>query len=230
MNNGNNNIKLITTEDGSHSIFVPGIQESYHSFHGAYREAIHVFMLYGLESWAARNPGKKPVRIFELGLGTGLNAWLSLVWAEQNQTPVLYHTIEPFPVEEEVYNKLNYPEMDDAIWHYRGYFSRIHKATWDQGGAISPYFNMKKEQLTMEQVRLYPSDVIFYDAFSPKKQPELWDVSLLEKVADAMNKDAVFLTYCASSKLKRDLAGLGLSLDSVPGPPGKKEMTRAWKL
>src|SRR5690606_3407708 len=150
--------KLITTEDGSHSLFVPDIKESYHSFHGAYRESIHVFMLYGLESWAARNPRKKPVRIFELGMGTGLNAWLTLVWAEQNHVPVLYHTIEPYPVEEAIYKKLNYTEMDAGIWHYNRYFTRIHEAAWDVGGAISPYFNLKKEKTTMEQVLLYPSD------------------------------------------------------------------------
>ena len=89
-------VKIITTEDGSHSLYHEGLQETYHSFHGAYRESIHVFMIYGLDSWLARNPRKYPIRVFEVGFGTGLNAWLSLVWAEQNQIPVLYHTIEPF--------------------------------------------------------------------------------------------------------------------------------------
>src|SRR5665811_1342907 len=117
-------VKMITTEDGSHSLFVPEINESYHSFHGAYREAIHVFMLYGLEAWAAKNNGKKPIRIFEMGFGTGLNAWLSLVWAEQYQLPVLYHTIDPFPIAEEIYKQLNYPMLDDAIWHFRTYFNK----------------------------------------------------------------------------------------------------------
>src|SRR5690606_31186080 len=130
--------KIITTEDGSHSLYVPEINESYHSFHGAYRESIHVFMLYGLESCAARSPDKKPIRIFELGMGTGLNAWLTLVWAEQNQIPVLYHTIEPYPLEEEIYKNLNYTEMDDAIWHYKSYFTRIHQVPWDKGVAITP--------------------------------------------------------------------------------------------
>src|SRR5690554_4917721 len=222
--------KLIITEDGSHSLYVPDISESYHSFHGAYRESVHVFMLYGLEARAARNPGKRPIRIFELGMGTGLNAWLTLVWAEQNQVPVLYHTIEPYPVEEEIYKRLNYTQMDDAIWHFKSYFTRIHQQAWGLGAAISPYFNMKKEKSKLEQTLLYPSDLIFYDAFSPKKQPELWDYSTLEKVSGSLNKNGVFLTYCASGKLKRDLSRLGLSLDELPGPPGKKEMTRGWKI
>ncbi len=222
-------VQLIVTEDGSHSLYHPELKESYHSFHGAYREAIHVFMLYGLEAWAARNPSKKPVRIFEVGFGTGLNAWLTLVWAEQNQVPVLYHTIEPFPLEEEIYSKLNYTELDDAIWHYKNYFTKIHKATWDSGGVISPYFNMKKERTTLQEVELYSADVVFFDAFSPKKQPELWEFAMLEKVAVSMNPGAVFVTYSATGKLKKSLAELGLALDEVPGPPGKLEMTRAWK-
>lgn len=222
-------VQLITTEDGSHSIYRPDIQESYHSFHGAYREAIHVFMLYGLEAWASRNPGIQPIRIFELGFGTGLNAWLALIWAEQNQVPVLYHTIEPFPLEEVVYKQLNFPEMDPAIWHYHGYFNSIHKAAWNMGDAISPYFNMKKEIVGLEEVTLYPADIIFFDAFSPKKQPELWEFSILEKTINSMNSNGVFVTYCASGKLKNDLLKMGLDLDQVPGPPGKKEMTRAWK-
>lgn len=225
----NREVKLITTEDGSHSLFVPEINESYHSSHGAYREAIHVFMLYGLEAWAVKNKGKIPVRIFEMGFGTGLNAWLTLVWAEQNQIPVLYHTIDPFPLMENIYSQLNYPLLDDAIWHYKNYFTKIHETEWDKGEAISPYFNMKKEKITLEEVMLYDTDLVFYDAFSPKKQPELWDLSLLKKVTATMNTNGVFVTYCATSKLKKDLRGLGLILDEVPGPPGKKEMTRAWK-
>jgi len=223
-------VKLIITDDGSHSLFVPALNESYHSFHGAYREAIHVFMLYGLEAWAVRNFGKKPIRIFEVGFGTGLNAWLTLVWAEQNEVPVLYHSIDPFPLEENIYKQLNYTEQDHSIWHYHNYFNKIHRALWDVGDAISPYCNMKKEKTTLEEVVLYNADLIFFDAFSPKKQPELWELPILEKVADSMNPNAVFLTYCATAKLKRDLTSLGFQVDNVPGPPGKKEMTRAWKI
>src|SRR5690606_22159544 len=137
--------------------------------------------------------------------GTGLNAWLSLIWAEQNQVPVLYHTIEPFPLEEAVFQQLNYTEMDHAIWHYHSYFNSIHKAAWNTGDAISPYFNMKKEMIGLEDVTLYPADIIFFDAFSPQKQPELWEFSILEKVVRSMNPNGVFVTYCASAKLKKDL-------------------------
>ena len=101
-------VKIITTEDGSHSLYHEELQETYHSSHGAFRESIHVFMLYGLDSWLARNPKKFPIRVFELGFGTGLNAWLALVWAEQNQVPVLYHSIEPFPLEAAISNQPNY--------------------------------------------------------------------------------------------------------------------------
>jgi tRNA U34 5-methylaminomethyl-2-thiouridine-forming methyltransferase MnmC len=123
-------IRIITTEDGSNTLFVPSINESYHSFHGAYRESIHVFMLYGLEAWYNRNREQFPIRIFEVGFGTGLNAWLTLVWAEQNKVPVLYHTIEPFPIEKELYSQLNYPEVDTSIYHYKPHFKRLHEAKW----------------------------------------------------------------------------------------------------
>ncbi|HLT08611.1 MAG TPA: tRNA (5-methylaminomethyl-2-thiouridine)(34)-methyltransferase MnmD [Cyclobacteriaceae bacterium] len=222
-------IKIITTEDGSHSLYVPELRESYHSSHGAYRESIHVFMLYGLEAWAVRHSGKRPIRIFEVGFGTGLNAWLSLVWAEQHQVPVLYHTIEPFPLGEEVYKQLNYGEIDDAIWHFRPYFQKLHKMAWGTGEAVTPYFNMKKDQTILQEVELYPTDVVFFDAFSPKKQPELWEHAMIEKVVESMNEGGVFVTYCATGQLKRTLKSLGMTLDEVPGPPGKAEMTRAWR-
>lgn len=223
-------VKIITTEDGSHSLYVPEINETYHSFHGAYRESVHVFMLYGLEVWYMRNPNKFPIRIFEVGFGTGLNAWLSLIWAEQYKVPVLYHTIEPFPLQEEVYKQLNYTEVDDSIYHYAPFFQVLHEAPWNKGDIVTEYFNMKKDEVTLEDAILYPSDVIFYDAFAPNKQPELWTKEMLAKAVDTLNPGGVLVTYCAKGQLKRDLKELGLQVETLPGPPGKKEMTRAWKV
>jgi tRNA U34 5-methylaminomethyl-2-thiouridine-forming methyltransferase MnmC len=223
-------LKLIVTEDGSHSIYHEDLKETYHSSHGAFKESIHVFMLYGLDAWLMRNPQKKPIRIFEVGFGTGLNAWLTLVWAEQNQIPVLYHTIEPFPLNEEIYSQLNYGDIDDGIFHYKPYLQRLHKAPWNEGVIMSEYFNMKKENVTLEQVKLYPSDVVFFDAFAPSKQPELWEKDLLVKVSQQLNPGGVLTTYCATGELKRNLNDSGLVVETLPGPPGKKEMTRAWKI
>jgi len=222
-------VKLITTEDGSHSLYHEELQETYHSFHGAYRESIHVFMLYGLDAWLNRNPRKFPLRVFEVGFGTGLNAWLALVWAEQNQVPVLYHSIEPFPVSEEIYSQLNYTEHDHGIWHYHKYFQVLHELPWNEGGPVSEYFNFKKDQTSLTDAVLYPVDVVFFDAFAPSKQPELWKKEALTPVVDAMRPGAVFTTYCAMGQLKRDLKDFGLEVETLPGPPGKKEMTRAWK-
>jgi tRNA U34 5-methylaminomethyl-2-thiouridine-forming methyltransferase MnmC len=222
-------VKIITTEDGSHSLYHEGLKETYHSFHGAYRESLHVFLLYGLDSWLANNPNRYPLRVFEVGFGTGLNAWLTLVWAEQYQIPVLYHTIEPFPLSEEVYSQLNFIHQNDAIWHYHKYFEALHKAPWNEGGPLSEYFNFKKDQVSLEEAQLYPSDVVFFDAFAPSKQPELWEKTMLEKVTKSMRPGGLFTTYSAKGQLKRDLRDLGLEVESPPGPPGKKEMTRAWK-
>ncbi|MFC4874120.1 tRNA (5-methylaminomethyl-2-thiouridine)(34)-methyltransferase MnmD [Negadavirga shengliensis] len=221
--------KIIITEDGSHSVYLPEINESYHSTHGAYRESIHVFLLYGLEAWYARNRGKFPIRVFEVGFGTGLNAWLTLIWAEQNQVPVLYHTIEPYPLPKEIYSQLNFTQLDETLTPYTPYFQRLHQLDWDQGVPVTDYFNIKKEKTTLEQVSLYHADVVYFDAFSPKKQPDLWNKNMLEKTVDAMNPGAAFVTYCAAGHLKKNLQELSLTLDQVPGPPGKKEMTRGWK-
>lgn len=223
-------VKIITTEDGSHSLFVPELNETYHSFHGAYRESVHVFMLYGLEAWYMRNPDRFPIRIFEVGFGTGLNAWLTLVWAEQYKVPVLYHSIEPFPLEKEIYTKLNYVDVDTSIYHYAPYFNMLHDAPWNEGVILSEYFNMKKDIATLEEAVLYHSDIVFFDAFAPSKQPELWTKEMLSKVVETMNPGAVFVTYCAQGQLKRNLKELGLEVETLPGPPGKKEMTRAWKV
>jgi Uncharacterized conserved protein len=222
-------VKILTTEDGSHSLYHEDLKETYHSFHGAYRESLHVFLLYGLDSWLANNPNRYPLRVFEVGFGTGLNAWLTLVWAEQYQIPVLYHTIEPFPLSEEVYSQLNFIHQNDAIWHYHKYFDALHKAPWNEGGPLSEYFNFKKDQVSLEDAQLYPSDVVFFDAFAPSKQPELWEKNMLEKVTKSMRPGGLFTTYSAKGQLKRDLRDLGLEVESPPGPPGKKEMTRAWK-
>ncbi len=222
-------LKIIVTEDGSHSIYNEELKESYHNSGGALRESIHICMLYGLDSWMMNNPNKKPLRIFEVGFGTGLNAWLTLIWAEQNQIPVLYHTVEPFPLTEDIYSKLNYGDMDDGIFHYKPYLQRLHKAEWDKGIIMSEYFNMKKEKTSLQDVLLYPADVVFYDAFAPSKQPEMWSKEILSKVCTELNSEGIFITYCATGQLRRDLKELGLEVEILPGPPGKKEMTRAWK-
>jgi tRNA U34 5-methylaminomethyl-2-thiouridine-forming methyltransferase MnmC len=222
-------LKLITTDDGSHSLYDEELKESYHSFNGAFKESIHVFMIYGLDSWVAENPNKKPIRILEVGFGTGLNAWLSLVWAEQNQIPLLYHSIETRPLSEEIYSQLNYGDMDDAIFHYKPYLQRLHKAKWDEGVIMSEYFNMKKDHISLQDVKLYPADIIFYDAFAPSKQPEMWTSEALGKACESLRPGGLFTTYCATGKLKIELKELGLEVETLAGPLGKKEMTRAWK-
>jgi len=222
-------LKIITTGDGSHSLYNSELQETYHNSAGAFRESIHIYMIYGLDSWLARNPQKYPIRIFEMGFGTGLNAWLTLVWAEQNRIPVLYHTIEAYPLEKEIYSQLNYIEHDHSIWHFHKYFEALHNAPWNEGGPVSEYFNFKKDKVTLEEAQLYPSDVVFFDAFAPSKQPELWKKETLQKVTEAMRPGGLFATYSATGQLKRDLKALGLEVGTVPGPPGKKETTRGWK-
>ena len=130
---------------------------------------------------------------------------------------------------EAIYKQLNYTEHDHGIWHYHKYFQALHEHPWNEGGPVSDYFNFKKDQTTLEESDLYPADLVFYDAFAPSKQPELWKKEVLEPVVAAMLPGGAFTTYCAMGQLKRDLKDLGLEIETLPGPPGKKEMTRAWK-
>ena len=225
MEAGELEMYVVISGDGSNTIKVPALKEHYHSHKGAINESKHVFIKMGLEGVTV----KDELNILEVGFGTGLNAWLALVWAEQNQVPVLYHSIEPFPVSEEIYSQLNYTEHDHGIWHYHKYFQALHELPWNEGGPVSEYFNFKKDQTSLTDAVLYPVDVVFFDAFAPSKQPELWKKEALTPVVDAMRPGAVFTTYCAMGQLKRDLKDFGLEVETLPGPPGKKEMTRAWK-
>ena len=156
-----------------------------------------------------------------MGFGTGLNAWLTIQLARQERLHVTYLSIEAYPIQREVWSQLNYAPQDDA-------FKLLHEAPWNTSLAIDEHFTLHKIHGKLEEQSMPPGvDVIFFDAFAPSKQPEMWSFAILEKVCTAMSASGVFVTYCAKGQLKRDLRALGLSLDTLQGPPGKKEMVRA---
>lgn len=231
-------VEIITTGDGSHSLFNRDLDETYHSRHGAVRESDHVFIEHGLNFFAGNHPGKK-ISVFEVGFGTGLNALLALSVAEVLKVHVDYTTVEAFPIDAEVAMALNYveevsrrpnstvaPTISPEIA-----FSGFHQSTWNVPVAFGAYFTFTKIHGRLEDVVLQKDfDVIFFDAFAPSKQPGMWTNDLLGKVVGRMTDGAVFVTYCAKGQVKRDLAGLGLKVETLPGPPGKKEMTRATKV
>lgn len=220
-------IKLITTEDGSHSLYVPALNETYHSFHGAVQESEHVFISMGLDAFLKRNAGKKSLRILEIGLGTGLNALLVAKWGSVNNIKVEMTSLEAFPVDINLARQLNYADFldhqDAATW-----FDKIHTNQWNESNAVNQWCDLHKVESKLE-LYLLPAgyfDVVFFDAFAPNKQSELWEIGILEKVFHSQSPEGLFVTYCAKGQLKRDLRDLGYEVETLPGPPGKKEMVR----
>jgi tRNA U34 5-methylaminomethyl-2-thiouridine-forming methyltransferase MnmC len=219
-------LKIITTHDGSHSLLHEQLNETYHSIHGAVQESNHVFIKQGLD-FVKQHGNSSTISLLEVGFGTGLNALLTLRFAHSHKLAIRYTTVEAFPVEEAVWSKLNYTESSDSkLW-----FEKLHRANWNEWVTISHEFQLRKLKTTLQEAVLEQSnfDLIYFDAFAPSKQPEMWEVPMLKKVVGAMKSKGVFVTYCAKGQLKRDLHSLQLTVESLPGPPGKREMVRAQK-
>ncbi len=216
--------KLITTADGSHTIFVPELNEHYHSVHGAVQESEFIFIKNGLDLCNA-----DPVCIFEVGFGTGLNALLTSVKAFEQRRPVFYTAIEKYPLDEQLINSLNH-------WNFAGeggndIFKRIHSAGWGLLCRISPYFNILKikgDLLTENITGNY--DLIYFDAFGPDKQPEMWTKEILAKISEVTLKGGAFVTYSAKGEVKRNLRACGFTVKVTDGPPGKRHIIRAIKI
>ncbi len=227
-------ITLINTADGSHSLFNPELNETYHSVHGAVQESRHVFVSNGFDFLRERMPAG-PVRIFEVGFGTGLNALLTLRSAREHSREVHYTAIESAPLDETVWRQLNHGSVvGDA-----DAFTRMHECPWDQEVPVDPAFTLLKRHGDIHSWQPLPPtagevahrfQVIYFDAFAPAKQPDMWTVDVLKKVVDAMSPGGVFVTYCAKGQVKRDLKRLGLTVETLPGPPGKKEMVRGMRV
>jgi tRNA U34 5-methylaminomethyl-2-thiouridine-forming methyltransferase MnmC len=218
-------IELITTSDGSHSLLNTSLNETYHSVHGAMQESKHVFIKNGLEFFANQN-SKSPIQIFEMGFGTGLNALLTKLWSDETEREIHYTSLEMFPLEKGLYEQLNYPDSDSS----KEIFLELHRAPWNNDEVFSN-FTLKKIQGNLESITFAPEsfDIIYYDAFAPSKQPQLWEKAMLEKVISWMNEDSVFVTYCAKGQVKRDLKTGSTNVETLSGPPGKKEMIRVLK-
>ncbi len=218
-------LTIITTSDGSHSLFNPLLNETYHSVHGAIQESQHVFIQQGLKYWLAHNPSKD-IRILEIGFGTGLNAFLTLLDLQNSGYRIYYESWEAFPLPIDLAVQLNYPIQLGAI----DVFAQLHQSEWNAFVSITPEFILYKRLGDILKDPLPGADsfdLIYYDAFAPSKQPQLWTFDVLKKVVDAMSPAGVWVTYCAKGQLKRDLKSLGLTVETLTGPPGKKEMVRA---
>jgi tRNA U34 5-methylaminomethyl-2-thiouridine-forming methyltransferase MnmC len=219
-------IEIVSSGDGSHTLFLPDMNETYHSMHGAVAESQYVFIDKGLEEAAK---GLNEIRILEIGFGTGLNTLLSLKWAEEQKKNVYYTTLEPFPLSDEVVDKLNYGSMVAAP--YAENYQVLHKSPWEESVVLTEFFTLTKHKTKLEDAVLQDSfDLIYFDAFAPNKQAEVWDLSNIEKCYSLLNKGGTLVSYCAQGQFKRNLKAAGFELEVLVGPPGKKEMTRAVKL
>lgn len=219
--------KIITTADGSKTIHFPDWNESYHSKHGAIQEAMHVYILAGLD-YRIKRHNDKALSILEIGFGSGLNAFLSSIYAKQNRLKLNYHTIEKYPLSHQIIDKVNYAEILNVNILE---FTKLHDVEWEESIEIDEFFRLKKIQtdlLSFESQDCY--DVIFFDAFGPRVQTELWENPVLQKCFDMMAKNAVWLTYSCKGSVRRDLLNIGFEVEKIPGPPGKREMLRATKI
>ena len=215
--------EIVITEDGSSSIFIPEMDETYHSTHGSIQEAQHVFLKNGILLSDA-----KELTIFEVGLGTGLNALISFIHANEQQK-IKYHSIEAFPVEEELMKQINYCSILGE--EYKTDFLKMHSVEWGSEHQISPSFSLFKihEKLQNHSLQENQYDIIFFDAFGPRAQSEMWSEAILENMYKGLKKGGFLTTYCAQGQFKRDLKAVGFKVEGVPGPPGKREMTLARK-
>lgn len=217
---------IFETQDGSHSMLSQAYGVSYHSKYGAIQESRHVFMEAGLYFKALQ---QKEIAVLELGFGTGLNAFLTLLESEKHGWHIHYETIEAYPISIEQAGQLNYPIILNAE-HFQGLFDQMHTSDWNTIHYLTSAFHFKKVNTRFETI-VYQNrfDLIYFDTFSPDTQPELWEPPLLQAMYDALRPNGVLVTYCAKGVVKRRLKNVGFQVESPPGPPGKREMTRAVK-
>ena len=214
--------KLVITNDGSHSIFNPEVNETYHSKHGAIVEAEYVFIKNGL---LAEN--KKQFSILEVGFGTGLNALLTAQKAQQKKIAINYHGIELYPVPKESYIQLNFTEL---IGEEKSKLLNLHECNWEEEHVINKFFKLTKNEIALENYTSKTKfDIIYFDAFSPKKQAELWTAEVFQNMYDLLKEDGFLVTYCAKGVVKRTMKAVGFEIVVLDGPPGKRQMTRANK-
>jgi len=211
-----------TTSDGSKTIFSERFQEGYHSVNGAVTESMHVFINAGFKECA-----KNPVNIFEVGFGTGLNAYLTYIESGKQQVSVNYHSIELFPLDDSMIETLDYPAF---LSFDANIFRTLHHAPWNEQVVISPKFQLMKIKADLLKVNLTDQyDLVYFDAFSPAQQPELWEESIFIKLYQHLNNGGILTTYCAKGDVRRSLKRVGFVTERLQGPPGKHEMLRAKK-
>lgn len=214
--------QLVETGDGSHSLYVTDLDEQYHSRHGAIQESLHVFIAMGL---AAREEDQ--LRILEIGFGTGLNAWLTAEKADGKT--ITYIGIDAYPLTLDEASSLNYTSEYEGD---QDLFQWLHEAPWEtiNQHPDHPRFRLHKKHSRIEEFELTePVQLIYFDAFAPEKQPELWTDEIFEKMFRLLTPGGTLVTYSAKGEVRRTMIRTGFQIEKLPGPPGKREMLRAMK-
>lgn len=220
-------VEIQTTSDGSDTLYIPLLDEHYHSIHGAVQESMHVYIDSGFNKCL-----KNEISVLEIGFGTGLNTYLTLLSAANTEVSVYYTCIELYPLPMEVVNRLNYVKKNIFLCGDKEIFLTLHECLWNQKVEITPFFSLNKictdfSKLEWLSDRKY--DVIYFDAFAPDKQPEMWTQDIFDFLFKYTNTKGILTTYCAKGAVRRMMKQSGYIVERIPGPPGKREMLRAVK-
>jgi len=226
------NHQIIITADGSHTLFHEALNETYHSKNGALQESLHVFILNGLEHFINQN-AVHTIHIFEVGFGTGLNAILTLMEATNKNIKINYTCLEAFPLSIDTISQLNYLKNETEVLKL---FNKIHQCNWNEWVEINEHFSIYKMENKLEYITTnlllkisHPFDIIYFDAFAPDKQPELWTSTIFKSIFASMNIGSILVTYSAKGDVKRALREAGFIVKRLAGPIGKRHMLSAEK-
>lgn len=225
--------KIITTSDGSKTIQIEDWNEQYHSIHGAIQEANHVFLKHGLLYFSQSSRPEiasefNPINILEIGFGTGLNAFLTLIEAEKANLKINYVGVEAYPVKKEEINQLNYTELISK--EHDNFFEKMHASPWEEEHSITYNFQLEKQEKFFKDIQAKDTfDIIYFDAFGARVQPELWTEAIFNIMFTALKNKGVLVTYAAKGSVRRAMQAVGFTVERLPGPPGKREMLRATK-
>jgi len=217
--------RVITTADGSKTLYVPEMDEQYHSVNGALTESEHVFLNNGYLHHPAN-----PVSVFEVGFGTGLNALLTAIKADELKRHTLFASIEKHPLEDKEVQELDYGKLFEIP--VTNLFEKMHAAPWNKTVKISNFFTLYKVKADLTDFDFEENmyDVIYFDAFGPDKQPKLWTPQIFNRLGSACRSGAIFVTYSAKGVVRRQLMNAGFIMERLPGPPGKRQMLRGSKV
>jgi len=219
-------MKIITTADGSHTVQSELINDTYHSVHGASTEAQLVYIENGLLH--AIHKTQDVIHVLEIGFGTGLNAYLTAIEAKKQKRKIVYYTLEPFPIKEEFAIALNYGSLTSNKEDC-DLFEKIHHCKWNRAVEINQFFTIIKLDSSLESIDFGCSHfhVVYFDAFGPDKQPEMWNKELFLKIAQTLVFPSILTTYSTKGDVKRALKEVGFTIEKLAGPPGKREVLRA---